>query len=288
MNAQRADEWAEAKRRCRLSDEALQMAKELGLAPQGLIRNIPAKSQPWKARVEDWVRELHRKRFGERPIPATAAGADESPPSPRRQEPVGPTRNRLQGAEEALWKEFESDAIDPETLAFELNELQRNVPISEGEIATENRHALKRQLVFREAAYAVTTALAKIPAVQKVMLFGSVAAPLRGKCRGSAACDARASKSSTNARTSISPCGSATSPICDRSRRLPRGHCTTGTPHIRMGPAWRTTRSTRSCSTRRATSFAATCAITANARRESRNVRCPAAAPRRSCRSESI
>ena len=37
-------------------------------------------------------------------------------------------RNRLQEAEESLWEAFESDAIDPETLAFELNELQRDVP----------------------------------------------------------------------------------------------------------------------------------------------------------------
>jgi len=43
------DEWQEAKRRCRLSDEEVRMAKELGFKPRSLIKNIPAKSQPWKA-----------------------------------------------------------------------------------------------------------------------------------------------------------------------------------------------------------------------------------------------
>jgi hypothetical protein len=39
-----ADErrWVEAQRRCRLSDEALRMANELGLNPTSLIKNIPS------------------------------------------------------------------------------------------------------------------------------------------------------------------------------------------------------------------------------------------------------
>jgi hypothetical protein len=35
-------QWAKAQRRCRLSDEALRMAKELGLNPTSLIKNIPS------------------------------------------------------------------------------------------------------------------------------------------------------------------------------------------------------------------------------------------------------
>ena len=58
----REAEWAEAKRRCRLTDETLTMAKELGLNPRSLLRNIPAKSEPWKAPVAVWIRVLHRKR----------------------------------------------------------------------------------------------------------------------------------------------------------------------------------------------------------------------------------
>ena len=58
----REAEWAEAKRRCRLTDETLAMAKELGLNPRSLIKNVPSKSEPWKAPVAVWIRELHRKR----------------------------------------------------------------------------------------------------------------------------------------------------------------------------------------------------------------------------------
>jgi hypothetical protein len=59
------DEWLEAKRRCRLSDEEVRMAKELGIKARSLIKNIPAKSQPWKAPVSEWIRDLYAKRFGE-------------------------------------------------------------------------------------------------------------------------------------------------------------------------------------------------------------------------------
>jgi len=54
--------WAEARRRCRLSPERLAMAKELGLNPRTLIKNIPSRSEPWKAPVEEWVRDLHARR----------------------------------------------------------------------------------------------------------------------------------------------------------------------------------------------------------------------------------
>ncbi|HZG74909.1 MAG TPA: hypothetical protein VEZ72_03540 [Paenibacillus sp.] len=44
-------QWKEAKSRCRLSDEALRMAKEMGLNPLSLIKNIPSPSQRWKAQL---------------------------------------------------------------------------------------------------------------------------------------------------------------------------------------------------------------------------------------------
>jgi hypothetical protein len=38
------------------------MAKEMGLNPQSLIKNIPNKNQLWKAPVEEWVRDIYEKR----------------------------------------------------------------------------------------------------------------------------------------------------------------------------------------------------------------------------------
>jgi len=54
--------WSEARRRCRLSSEALAMAEELGLGPRTLVKNIPSRSEPWKAPVEEWVRDLYAKK----------------------------------------------------------------------------------------------------------------------------------------------------------------------------------------------------------------------------------
>ena len=69
--------WAEAQRRCRLSDDAVRMAKELGIGPRSLIKNIPAPTQPWKAPVEDRVGGLHERR--QRKARGRSAGA--TPPA---------------------------------------------------------------------------------------------------------------------------------------------------------------------------------------------------------------
>jgi hypothetical protein len=55
-------EWAEAAKRCRLSPADVRMAKELGLQPKSLLKNLPSDRQPWKAPVAEWVRDLYDKR----------------------------------------------------------------------------------------------------------------------------------------------------------------------------------------------------------------------------------
>ena len=54
--------WAECKEKCRLNVEDIELAKKLGLNPKSLIKNIPSKSQPWKAPVKDWLHEIEAKR----------------------------------------------------------------------------------------------------------------------------------------------------------------------------------------------------------------------------------
>lgn len=54
--------WRDAKRKCRLNNEDIALAKRLGLNPRSLIKNIPSKSEPWKAPVRDWLREIDAKR----------------------------------------------------------------------------------------------------------------------------------------------------------------------------------------------------------------------------------
>jgi hypothetical protein len=59
-------QWAKAKRLCRLNQDDIAKAKELGLNPKSLMKNIPSPKQRWKLPVKEWVRELYDKRFGHR------------------------------------------------------------------------------------------------------------------------------------------------------------------------------------------------------------------------------
>ncbi|MDP8238068.1 MAG: hypothetical protein P9X24_03175 [Candidatus Hatepunaea meridiana] len=56
------DLWAEAKQRCRLNMEDIRMAKEMGLNPRSIIKNIPSPSERWKTPVKIWIREMYEKR----------------------------------------------------------------------------------------------------------------------------------------------------------------------------------------------------------------------------------
>lgn len=42
----------------------IQMAKELGMTPKNLIKNIPASHQQWKIPVKGWIRHLYEEKFG--------------------------------------------------------------------------------------------------------------------------------------------------------------------------------------------------------------------------------
>jgi len=61
-NNKKQTEWAEAKKKCRLNEEKIQMAKEMGLNPRSLIKNIPSKTQKCKSPVHVWIREMYQKR----------------------------------------------------------------------------------------------------------------------------------------------------------------------------------------------------------------------------------
>lgn len=55
--------WELAKQKCKLSEEAIAKAKELGLNPKSLIKNIPSKTESWKKPVSAWIDDLYNKRF---------------------------------------------------------------------------------------------------------------------------------------------------------------------------------------------------------------------------------
>ena len=79
------------------------MAKELGLKPRILIKNIPSKNQQWKAPVKYWIRDLYEKRiFGKA---AVANPIVEGTSSGNRQSP----RSRKQHSQQGVPKSFEEE-----------------------------------------------------------------------------------------------------------------------------------------------------------------------------------
>ena len=166
--------WVKAKELCRLNQEDIRMAKELGFQPKSLIKNIPSPNQEWKAPVKEWIRDLYAKKFGAR------SGSKPLPPANdvaswfESLEKVPLTRP------ESL-KPIEIPEFDPETMGeddFFMNSFHEHEPPDEKDIEEQNYFQLRRQKVFFMAAMAFANEAAQIPWVTKVALFGSVSKPL--------------------------------------------------------------------------------------------------------------
>ena len=85
--------------------------------------------------------------------------------------------SELDKAEAELWRKAEAGELDEDGFAQAWQEMEENTPVSAGEIAQENRAMLKRRDAFRRVAEMAATGFGKLPFVEKVVLFGSVAAP---------------------------------------------------------------------------------------------------------------
>lgn len=59
---QKEQAWKEAKKRCRLNEEDIKLAKQLGMSPKSLIKNIPSPKEQWKLPVKQWIRELAEEK----------------------------------------------------------------------------------------------------------------------------------------------------------------------------------------------------------------------------------
>ena len=62
-NVKNQQKWIEAKKKYRLSNEIIQMAKELGLNPKKFGGMANHKQEPWKEPLPDFIRSLYEKRF---------------------------------------------------------------------------------------------------------------------------------------------------------------------------------------------------------------------------------
>jgi hypothetical protein len=56
--------WVDARTRYRLSDEHIQMARELGLNPKKLGGLANHRQEPWKLPLPDFIAGLYQERFG--------------------------------------------------------------------------------------------------------------------------------------------------------------------------------------------------------------------------------
>jgi hypothetical protein len=55
--------WIDARKRFRLSDVHIQMARELGLNPKKFGKLANHKQEPWKLPLPDFIEEIYFKRF---------------------------------------------------------------------------------------------------------------------------------------------------------------------------------------------------------------------------------
>jgi hypothetical protein len=175
--------WAEAKRRCRLNLEDIRMAKEVGLNPRSLIKNIPSPNRRWKLPVKQWIHKLYEGKTGK---PAVTKrhnsqtlkrkhAADALVPLQVYAGGPGLTGNSDNSPHPTItdWDEYAGALWDDD------NPLGLSEPPLYREIWRENQRARKRQDDFRLAARYVAQACGQITGVEKVVLFGSVACPLR-------------------------------------------------------------------------------------------------------------
>lgn len=174
MNRQKDDAWREAKRRCRLNDEEVRMAKALGFQPRSLIKNVPSPSQQWKAPVKEWVRSQYEKKFGSGK-PPSAAAPDAQPAAARPPQQGEERRNA-----DDPWPDH------PEVSDLPPLELDPDAPYdevdferpSDDDIDEQEGWLLRRQRLFRWASQAIAVAVSELAEVQRVAAFGAVAQPL--------------------------------------------------------------------------------------------------------------
>jgi hypothetical protein len=182
----RNDSWDEAKRRCRLSDEDVRMAKQLGFGPKSLIKNIPSPSQKWKVPVRDWVRSLYEKKFGAAPPPAAAPVTEPPKPAPaveiRNEEYPWPDRPEIPELviEDPFAFEQDDEVDEDEGGAAWDDFLFRERPHlpSDADIEGQNTILLRKQCLFRWAAQLIAIEMSTLPEVRKVAAFGAVSQPL--------------------------------------------------------------------------------------------------------------
>lgn len=58
--------WIDARKKFRLSNAHIQMARELGLSPKRFSKYADTKDQPWKKPLPEFIENLYEEQFGKR------------------------------------------------------------------------------------------------------------------------------------------------------------------------------------------------------------------------------
>ncbi len=159
------------------------MARELGLNPHSLIKNIPSPNQQWKLPVKHWVHELYEKKTGKTAVQKHSGTRSLkrrklTAPGPVQLHAYADKPALLESSENSLhatmedWEAYADASWDNNALWLPESPLFQ-------EIREENQRAIKRQDDFRLAAQYIAQVFEQISRVDKVVLFGSVACPLQ-------------------------------------------------------------------------------------------------------------
>lgn len=93
--------WIDARKRYRLTDAQVQMARELGLNPNKFGKLANEKQEPWKKPLPEFIEEIYLKRFG-RSMPEVVRSIEELVQEQRKKE-----------AERKIRKEASKDQSSP-------------------------------------------------------------------------------------------------------------------------------------------------------------------------------
>jgi hypothetical protein len=146
------------------------MAKELGLQPKSLIKNIPSPPQKWKAPVRDWVRALYEEKIGSR----KQAGGAPATQAVRNQviefrNPEHPWPDKPEIPELVLDDPFDSESDEDVDVAWDEYAFQdRFEPPSEENIDEENTRMLRRQCLYRWAAQSVAVTMSTLSGLKEL------------------------------------------------------------------------------------------------------------------------
>ncbi len=103
--------WMDVRKRYRLSDLHIQMARELGMNPKKFGKIANEKQEPWKAPLPTFIERIYFKRFGrERPVDVKSIEevlrANEKKKEERRK------RKRMQKGSDQSDQEPDSSALE--------------------------------------------------------------------------------------------------------------------------------------------------------------------------------